>query len=121
MSHDGNTYEIRNLVNGAVDTYNIQRLQPFYVDVQAIDPIEIALKDDGQFRMKTILAHKPDKPKRVTELELQIEWFGHPITWGPWKHTFASNPMIQKYLSKRNQLKKFVNKNIELSDSEQDA
>ena len=121
MGHDGNTYQVQNLVTAAIDTYNIQRLQPFYVDVQATDPLEIALKDDGQFLMKTVLNHRPDKPKRVTELEVQIEWYGHPTTWGPWKHTFANNSVIQKYLRQHKQLKKFANKNFELSDDEQDA
>jgi hypothetical protein len=127
VSFNKNTYSLRNLVNSKIETYNIQRLRPFYVDEVADDPIDIAMKDSDNLYIESVIEHKPLKPTKVSSLQFLVKWQGYADptdrTWESWSdnETLKKNKIILRYMSNNNNLRRFISKNVNFDSSDDES
>lgn len=115
-----NSFQLKNLVNGRIETYNRQDLIPFEIDISQYDPAQIALSDHlGLLEIESVLSHKPARPKKVTDLSFVVKWVGYDdekdLTTEHWStnETLKKNRVILRYLRDKG-FKKFIPRNIEI-------
>lgn len=99
----GSAYTILNLVKMSQEVVHISRLRPFHFDDSRVDPRDVAYAEACSYDIRVIHAHRFHGTKRVTNLELQIEWLGFPEshhwTWQLWSRDLASNHKVHEYLT----------------------
>ena len=110
VGHVGQTYTCLNLVNNKLEDFNINFLRPFDYDVERIDPYDVALRDNQDFHIESVDAHKGD-PNRVSTLTFRVKWVGYDEpTWEPWKNVYKVGA-LHEYLRNHN-MKRLIPKNI---------
>jgi len=119
-----NTFNLKNLVNGRIETYNRQDLIPFEIDITQYDPTQIALSDHlGLLEIESVISHKPARPKKASELSFVVKWVGYEDendrTTEHWStnETLRKNKVILRYLRDKG-MKQFIPKNIEIDKEE---
>jgi hypothetical protein len=99
VNFHNNDYTLRDLVSNKELTVNITRLSPFLYDPLYVDPRLVALKDQEEFQIEAILAHRGNLNRKST-LEFRVRWAGYDElsdTWEPWKY-LRSTEQLHKYL-----------------------
>jgi len=119
-----NTFNLKNLVNGRIETYNRQDLIPFEIDITQYDPAQIALSDHlGLLEIESVISHKPARPKKASDLSFVVKWVGYEDendrTIEHWNTnvTLRKNKVILRYLRDKG-MKQFIPKNIEIDKDE---
>jgi hypothetical protein len=105
----GSAYSVQNLVNHKMITTHITNLRPFFYDPRETDPMEVALQNEEEFFIETILAHRGDRTRRKT-MEFKVHWKGESIddaTWEPYSNLRDTDQLLD-YLRK-NKLKTLIN------------
>jgi hypothetical protein len=102
ISHTGSHYKLYNMVDDKEEIHHIKTLQPYlYDETNGLQPVDVALKDNGEFRVESILRHNGD-PKRKSELDFLVKWMGYDDThnmWLPWS-SLRNNPILHNGLQK---------------------
>ena len=83
-----NTYTLRDLINHKEFNVHITRLTPFEFDPLYTDPVQIAAKEQEEFFIEEIVAHRGNNNLKST-LEFRVRWLGFESSsdsWEPWKN-----------------------------------
>jgi hypothetical protein len=108
INFTGSNYTIQDLVTGKNKDTHISNLSPFNYDPEHVDPMEIALKDQEEFYIDSILDHRGDKSRRKN-MEFLVRWRGYGPeydSWEPYSGLRDSEQLIS-YLS-NNRLKSLI-------------
>ena len=103
MGNKGAHYTVRNLRTNKDETYHATALRPFYYDILTTDPRDVAIRDNQEFVVESIVEHRGDK-RRKSEMEFKIRWQGYnpeEDTWGTWKD-LRLVPKLHDYLREHN-------------------
>jgi hypothetical protein len=90
-SHEeGRRYVLLNLVTNKEEIHHVSSLRAFIFDPMRIDPKDVAMSDQLEYWVDSVIAHRGDT-RRVTNpenpFELQIHWTGFDHSkdsWEPW-------------------------------------
>jgi hypothetical protein len=88
ISHENNTYKLKDLVTKKDFTVNIKRLSPFYFDENRVDPQEVAAHDNEEFIIDSIIGHEGSFTKKKS-LKFHVRWVGYAPeydTMEPWSN-----------------------------------
>ena len=94
-----NDYTLRDLVSNKELTVHVTRLSPFLYDSLYVDPRKVSLKDQEEFQIEAILAHRGNLNRKST-LEFLVRWDGYDElsdSWEPWGN-LRSTVQLHKYL-----------------------
>jgi hypothetical protein len=104
ISHNENTYLVQNLAHhDDIREFHIKELQPFEFDAIHTDPFLVALGDEQEFIVETVVRHElrtNPTGRHRKQLYLLIKWEGYDEThnsWEPVNHLFHL-PLIREYL-----------------------
>ena len=103
LGNQGAHYTVRNLRTNKDETYHATALRPFYYDILTTDPRDVAIRDNQEFVVESIVEHRGDK-RRKSEMEFKIRWQGYnpeADTWGTWKD-LRLVPKLHDYLREHN-------------------
>ena len=95
-----NDYTIRDLITHKDRVVNITRLTPFDYDPLHTDPRQVAMIEQEEFEIDTVLAHRGNLNQKST-LEFLVHWFGYDSSydsWEPWKH-LRDTDQLHAYLA----------------------
>ena len=104
----GSKYTLQNLLNGKTFDVHISRLSPFNYDATRTDPAEVAMHDNQEFVIESIVGHRGDRLRRRT-MEFLVKWQGYTAdanTWEPYHELKDTQPLID-YLN-QNRLKSLI-------------
>jgi len=76
MDKTDSIYTIEDLVNGKRITTHIHNLRPFVYDPDQTSPLTVALHNEQEFVIESVLAHRGNRHRRST-LEFHIRWAGY--------------------------------------------
>jgi hypothetical protein len=97
------------MVDNKEETHHIKTLHPYLYDpTVGLQPADVALKDNGEFRVESIMKHTGD-PKRKSEMDFLVRWMGYDERhdlWLPWS-SLRNNPKLHTYLE-QNGLQKLI-------------
>ena len=103
---DKDVYTVQSLLTNKLEDFSVHDLQPFYYDPERVNPFDIALKDQQNFRVEAILEHKGNKNFRAS-LSFKVKWLGYDEeTWEPWGNV-KDNIILHEYL-KANKMKALI-------------
>jgi len=79
-------YTLRNLLTMKIKDYHVKRLTPFRLDIERYNPIEVALRDDGDlFIIDKVTRMKGLAKGLKADLFFEVHWVGQTIpSWEPW-------------------------------------
>jgi len=79
-------YILRNLLTMKCKDYHVKRLSPFKLDIGRYNPIEVALRDDGDlFIIDKVTRMKGKATGLKADLFFEVFWLGQSIpSWEPW-------------------------------------
>jgi hypothetical protein len=104
ISHNENTYLVQNLAHhDDIREFHVKELQPFEFDAIHTDPFLVALGDEQEFIVETVVRHElrtNPTGRHRKQLYLLIKWEGYDEThnsWEPINHLFHL-PLIREYL-----------------------
>jgi len=121
-SHEGPKYRLRHLANKHIQEVHVSRLRPFRYDPKRTDPNAVAAADIDEFLVANVIDHRPKtKGAKRSDMEFLVQWDGYDAShdsWEPWE-TLRNNSIIHDYCLSHN-MKRFVPKNIQQSDSSED-
>lgn len=80
----GAKYTLQDLLNGKNFDIHISNLSPFNYDSTRVDPKTIAMDDNQEFLIESILSHRGDKTRRKT-LEFLVKWQGYADDANSWE------------------------------------
>jgi hypothetical protein len=108
VNHIGNTYTIKNLINGKHINTHIGNLVPFNYDATRTIPKDVAMYDMREFVVESILNHRGDRNRR-TQMEFLIRWKGFTIEWDTWEPygNLRDNDQLIEYL-RSNRIKSLI-------------
>jgi hypothetical protein len=97
----GPKYSLQNLVTGKTEDVHISLLKAFEYDPTVINPYEIALQDDGNKPIETVLQHRGNS-RRVHTLEFLVRYYSdNPDNiiekWERY-HDIVNNVVLHQYL-----------------------
>jgi hypothetical protein len=111
VNHIGNVYTLKHLLNNRKDfDIHISRLTPFHFDPTVNTPEEVAMHDEQEFTIESILGHRGDTNRRST-MQFLVKWFGYADeenSWEPFHNLRNTQPLID-YLN-QNRLRKLIPK-----------
>ena len=84
MDKTDSIYTIEDLVNGKRITTHIHNLRPFVYDPDQTSPLTVALHNEQEFVIESVLAHRGNRHRRST-LEFHIRWAGFGETHYSWE------------------------------------
>jgi transposase InsO family protein len=108
VNNTGSKYTIQDLVTGKMSDTHISNLSPFLYDPNQTDPLDIAMKDQEEFFIDSIINHRGDRNSRKT-MEFLVRWRGYGPkndTWEPYSGLRDTDQLIL-YLRK-NRLKSLI-------------
>ena len=88
VTFNKNNYTLRDLVSQKEFSVHITRLTPFEYDPLYTDPVQVAVKEQEEYFIEAILAHRGNHNRKST-LEFLVRWLGFDDThdtWEPWKN-----------------------------------
>ena len=80
----GSKYTLQDLLTGKNFDIHVSNLSPFNYDTTRTDPKDVAMHDQGEFLIRTILAHRGDKTRRKT-MEFLVSWVNLPAEENSWE------------------------------------
>ena len=89
---------------------HISRLKPFIYDKERTDPKEVAMHDQEEFVIESILDHRGDRTRRKT-MEFKVRWAGFDSTHDSWEPycNLRDTDQLLAYL-RANKLNALINK-----------
>ena len=87
INRQGSVYTVQNLITKKAEDVHISRLAPFRYSPKHTDPKKIAMHDEQEFLIETILSHRGSRHHK-TKMEFLVKWTGFADTensWEPWK------------------------------------
>ena len=98
----GNDYTLRDLVTHKELTVNITRLIPFEYDPLYTDPRQVAMAEQEEFEIESILAHRGNLNQK-SSLEFRVRWLNYDEsydTWEPWS-SLRDTEQLHQYLTSK--------------------
>jgi len=109
IGHEGNLYELENLVTGKIIQKNIHLLRRYYYDKARTDPNTIALKDYVDMYIVERIINHQGKSNRRSSLSFEVKWEGYEETsWEPY-NKLRDNQYLHNYL-KENKMQQHIPK-----------
>ena len=105
-------YTVQNLVTSTFEKYHSTALRTFEYDDDLVNPRDVALRDNEEYVIEAIQAHKGD-PSKLSSLTFKVKWLGYPdseSTWEPWKNLRLTQ-QLHLYL-RANGLRRLIPKSI---------
>ena len=99
VARSGDEYTIQDLLTHKTERYHVTQLRPFHYDSAFTDPREVAMKNQGEFLVESILAHEGDRSKPST-MKFKVRWAGYgpeDDTWEPFAE-LRDNEHLHAYL-----------------------
>ena len=99
VTFNKNNYTLRDLVSHKEFNVHITRLSPFEFDPVYTDPVKVAVKEQEEYFIEAILAHRGNHNRKST-LEFLVRWLGFDEshdTWEPWKN-LRTTSQLHTYL-----------------------
>ena len=84
ISHNGNEYLLRDLIEHTERTYHVTQLKPFIYDPTFIDHRDIALHEAQEFEINSITSHKGDRYGSKKQLLFEVHFKDGDIEWLPY-------------------------------------
>jgi hypothetical protein len=86
ISSTKSRYTLRNVLTNRIKDYHVKRLSPFRLDPTRSNPIEVALRDDGElFIINNITRMRGSAKGPKAQLFFEVFWLGFKDpTWEPW-------------------------------------
>ena len=85
----------------------------FEFDPDLVNPRDVAIRDNDEYVIETILQHRGD-PKQLRSLTFLVKWLGYPDSensWEPWSNLRLTE-QLHLYL-RTNGLQRLIPRNIE--------
>ena len=129
ISSTKSRYTLRNLLTNRIKDYHVKRLSPFQLDPTRSNPIEVALRDDGElFIIQNITKMRGSAKGLKAKLFFEVFWLGFKDpTWEPWSRvrtTLKLHEFLRAHKSKTVQNlvpKNYIEPNDQIfSDSDAD-
>ena len=101
LDHVDSTYHLQNLVSKKDFKANIHRLHLFYFDPNKVNPQEVAVHDDEEFIVESILSHQGDLTEK-TSLTFKVRWLGYTAdfdSWEPWRNVIHVDKLHEYLIS----------------------
>jgi hypothetical protein len=92
----GAVYTLQNLLNGKTFDVHISRLSPFNYDETRVNPADVAMHDEQEFAIESILNHRGDRTRRRS-MEFLVKWQGYgddANSWEPYHELRHTQPLI---------------------------
>jgi predicted ATP-dependent endonuclease of OLD family len=117
-SHEeGRRYILLNLITNKEEIHHVSTLRAFIFDPMRIDPKDVAMSDQLEYWIDTVIAHRGNT-RRVNDpqspFELKIRWTGFDESkdsWEPWANVRLVD-VVHDYL-RDNNLARLIPKNLE--------
>lgn len=96
VNSKGNTYTLQNLVTNKNEDHNITGLRPFYFDPVSQNPLQYAIRDDGDiYIVDKITDIKGDLKGSKKQIQLLVSWVDiEKSTWEPWSSVRATQALV---------------------------
>ena len=114
IANEKDAYDLLDLVSRTVDTVHVSRLYPFLYDPKWVDPETVAIRDQGEFVVESIVDSLIDeKPK--TQWQFKVRWAGYDESYDEWLdcNSLKNVEALHKYL-RQNKLAKHIPKSNQL-------
>jgi len=114
IANDKDAYDLLDLVSRTVETVHVSRMYPFLYDPKWVDPETVAIRDQGEFVVESIVDSLiDDMPK--TKWQFKVRWAGYDESYDEWLewnslknvealHTYLRKNKLAKHIPKSNQL-----------------
>lgn len=104
----GSKYTLQDLITKKSFDIHISNLYPFNYDNSRTDPKDVAMHDEQEFYIDTILAHRGDRYQRK-RMEFLVKWQGYSDDANSWEpfHNLRDTEQLISYLS-NNRLKSLI-------------
>jgi transposase InsO family protein len=99
----GSTYTIQDLLTGKNFDTHISNLRPFNHDTSRTDPKEVAMHDQQEYVLDSVLDHRGEKSRRKT-MEFLVRWegFGPEFdSWEPYSNLRDTEKLLVYLLANR--------------------
>ena len=106
-------YTVQNLVTNKFEKFHKTSLRVFEFDPDLVNPRDVAMRDNDEYIIETILQHRGD-PKKLRSLTFLVKWLGYPDSansWEPWSNLRLTE-QLHLYL-RANGLQRLVPRNLE--------
>jgi hypothetical protein len=129
LSHLGNTYVVKDVIQDLIKEYHVTSLKEFLFDPETTDPRKIACGDSQEFHVERVIEHawrmegevnstaqagpsSSDRKKRKkrSDLFFKIRWLGFDETedtWEPWKGVMHVD-VVKDYCEQHAELRSYV-------------
>lgn len=106
----GSKYVLQDLLSGKNFDTHVSNLSPFNHDNIRTNPSDVAMHDEQEFLIDTILAHRGERSRRST-MEFKVRWLGFGDTYDSWEPyaNLRDTEKLSEYLS-ANRLKSLLPK-----------
>ncbi len=117
IKREDNTYKVQDLAHDNMYEFHVTDLEPFVYDPNFTDPVEVALGDNQEYEIESVLDHEkrpnPDANIKRKQLFLKIRWAGYSAEHDSWEPSgnLVHLPMIRDYL-RENKLKSYINQTL---------
>ena len=108
VNYVSSKYTLQNLLTSKNFDVHVTKLTPFNYDTTRTDPKTIAMDDEQEFLIESVIAHRGDRTRRKT-LEFLVKWHGYADdanSWEPYCNLRDTDQLLV-YL-RQNQLKSLI-------------
>ena len=119
VSQQDDTYELLDLVSRKIDTIHVSRIYPFKYDSTKVDPENVAIRDQGEFIVESIIDSIIDKNLPRTTWSFRVRWLGFDDTYDEWLgwNELRNVEALHHYL-RCNGLAKYIPKSAKAANSQ---